>query len=112
MARKLPAKLPTVVYGLNGPIKVKLVKDLKSPFANEAHEDIWGVAIYPDREIRIEADALGAKDLAFAWRIFYHEVGHFFLEESGLGAAMTRAEKEKFCESYATHRVAEMQKLR
>ena len=113
MPKKLPRKLPNVWPGVLGPIKIKLVKDLK----DESDHYLWGWAIFTERVILLEKRML-KMDPVFLWRTFFHEVGHMWMEDTGRNvsggadAAMTKAEREAWCEAYATSRVAEMLNLK
>jgi hypothetical protein len=104
MSYKLSQKLPKKVTGLLGPIRVTIQPELQERYG------ALGMANYTDRVIEVDVDVLKAKDRQWPWKIFWHEVCHFWLEDSGVGAGLTKDQKEQLCDAYAAHRVKEMQR--
>lgn len=97
--RKLPP-LPKRVFGLIGPIKVLVVKDLKNPAAND--NSVFGLADLGARTISIDADQVFVQQ----WQTLFHERQHFVLMEAGVQLSHDQA--EAVCDATATARVAEM----
>lgn len=104
MSYKLSQKLPKKMLGLLGPIIVQIQPDLQE------RTGAIGMANYTDRILSIDPDVLDAKDKQWPWKVFWHEVGHFWLEDSGVGAGFTKEQKEQLCDAYAASRVKEMSK--
>jgi hypothetical protein len=102
MSYKLSQKLPKKIQGILGPIRVIIRPDLR-----EQHGAL-GMANYSDRIIEIDSAELEAKDRQWLWKIFWHEVAHFWLEDSGVGAGFTKDQKEQLCDASAAARVREM----
>jgi hypothetical protein len=95
-------KLPKRVQGILGPIRVTIKSDLRE------RTGALGLANYSDRVIEIDADELESKDPQWLWKVFWHEVCHFWLEDSGVGSGFTKDQKEQLCDAYAASRVKEM----
>lgn len=98
----LRGRFPNAVRGVLGSIRVEITDDLM-----EKH-GAWGMANYSDRVITIDADVLEGKDRGWVWKIFWHEVAHFWLEDSGVGSGLSKEQKEQICDAYAAARVTEM----
>lgn len=95
--RKLPP-LPKKVFGLIGPIKVRLVSGLKS----KSGDELFGLANLGHRTISIDTDQCFVQQ----WQTLFHERTHFVLMEAGV--QLTHDQAEAVCDATATARVAEM----
>lgn len=98
----LRGRFPQRIPGVMGPIRVEISDDLM-----EKH-GAWGMANYTDRVITIDADVLEAKDRGWVWKIFWHEVAHFWMEDTGVASGLGKKMKEQICDAYAAARVKEM----
>jgi len=94
-------KLPTRVMGAGGPITIKLRKS-RVP-TEDPNKEVWGTWDESQREI--ELDARGA--LSHQWRVYFHELTHAVLADSGLENLFTDQIVEALCDANATARMRE-----
>lgn len=99
MFEKFPA-LPSVVQGMAGPIRVKIVLNPK----DEEGDELWGSFEAATRTIEIEAKATRE----FQWHILGHELCHAALFDSGLLNTISDAGQEALCDALGSARIQEM----
>ncbi len=92
-------QIPASVQGVGGPIRVRMVKRETGDHGELA----WGTWEMATRTIRIERGAKPAQ----RWRVFYHELHHSALDDSGLSELITDAMEEAFCQAVASARMVE-----
>jgi Zn-dependent peptidase ImmA (M78 family) len=93
-------QLPLVVYGAGGMIAVLEVGHPKDE-DNVGTEGTWE----PDsRTISIKADLLPRRK----WLIYFHELMHATLADSGLVNLLTDDSQEALCDAVATSRLVEL----
>lgn len=92
--------LPTQVEGAGGTLTVQLVPEIKS---TEQGEDILGQFEPSTRHILIKKSLRGDQ----RWLVFFHEVTHAALWDSGAHNALPGAAEEIVCDSIATARLRE-----
>ena len=98
-ARRYPP-LPKVVQGAGGALTVQLVDTIKT--ANQ-EEDVLGQFDPSTRHILIKRSLRGDQ----RWLVFYHEMTHAALWDSGAHNALAGAAEEIVCDCVATARLRE-----
>lgn len=98
--RKRWSKLPKVVYGAGGSITVR---EIPQPKADDG-EECGGTWDSTTRVIEIE-EGLAPR---MKWTIFFHELMHATLADSGLVHLLNSDSEEALCDAVATSRVIEM----
>lgn len=93
-------RLPRQVMGLGGPIEV-----VRRRRIIEGKDDCWGLW---DRERR-RISILMAIPMEHQWRVFYHEMTHAMLTDSGLEEFLEDKTHEAICHAIASGRIQEMQ---
>lgn len=97
--RRYP-KLPSRVMCPSGWVPVRLVRGLTRGSANE---ELLGLAEYRPRRISIEASMTREQQ----WEVFYHELMHMTLYDSGLANLFSTKKKEAICDAAAIARMRE-----
>ncbi len=93
-------KLPSRVMCAGGWVPVRLVRGLTRGNANE---ELLGLAEYRPRRISIEASMTREQQ----WEVFYHELMHMTLYDSGLANLFKTKVKEAVCDAAAVARMRE-----
>jgi Zn-dependent peptidase ImmA (M78 family) len=93
-------KLPTMVMGAGGPIKVRLIKRV----TGEAGEPCYGTWEPSTRTIRIERCGL----LQHRHKTLFHELMHATMDDAGLCHLLSPDAQETLCDCVASARMAEM----
>lgn len=93
-------KLPARVMCPSGWVPVRLVKGLTR---GNASEELLGLAEYRPRRISIEAGMTREQQ----WEVFYHELMHMTLYDSGLANLFSTKKKEAICDASALARMRE-----
>ena len=96
--KRLPP-LPKLVQQPGGPVTVALGKDLKDDGGSAASGH------YANRERHITIDATEPR--SFQWLIYFHELTHVALIDSGLAQSMNEDLQEVLCDAVATARFRE-----
>lgn len=92
--------LPKVVHGSGGPITVRQIK------APRDDEGVVTDGIWDPRTRTI--DLTVSRTAHYKWQIFFHEMMHATLDDSGLGNLLPSESQEALCDAVATARLAEM----
>ena len=92
--------LPRLVHCAGGPVKVRRKKVLRASDG----EDAWGLWEQDKRTIWV------AKGLPLEqqWRVYFHELMHAVLTDSGLENLFPEQGVEVLCDAVATARMAEL----
>lgn len=98
-ARRYPP-LPTSVQGAGGTLTVQLVAEIKP---DEPGEDILGQFDPSTRHIRIKKSLRGDQQ----WLVYFHELTHAALWDSGAHNALTGPAEEIVCDAVSTSRLRE-----
>lgn len=94
-------KLPSKVMGAGGPVTIKLRNSRM--LAEDKEREVWGTWDESRREI--ELDTRGS--MPHQWRVFFHELTHAMLSDSGLENLLTDQVVEAICDANATARMRE-----
>lgn len=103
MARKAWPKIPASVRAPGGRIPVTFKPGLRHPDGKEC------LGLWHENERELELDvAMAPKD---AWRVYFHELTHVALTESGLANVLLPVINDEgidaICDAVATQRMAE-----
>lgn len=89
--------LPTEWPGLGGPIRVRRAKEL----VDTAGEENLGLWDSETRTLSVLSSLRGPN----AWRYFWHEECHSWLDDLGVSEHMSEELQENICVGYATYRM-------
>ena len=92
--------LPKLVQCAGGPVKVRRKKALKASDGEEA----WGLWEQDVRTIWV----VSSLPLEQQWRVYYHELAHAMLTDSGLENMFPEQGIETLCDAISTGRMAEL----
>jgi hypothetical protein len=91
--------IPSSVHGVGGLIRVRFAtRKVGNP-----GEPAWGSWTPSKRLICIDRRA----EPRYRWRVYFHEVHHAALDDSGLSELITERMEEALCEAYASARMCE-----
>lgn len=79
--------IPKIVQGLAGPIRVRWVDDF------DTDADMWGLSSFIKREIILRR----GMDPVQLRIVFFHELFHFALYDSGQAQELNRETEERLC---------------
>ena len=97
-ARRYPP-IPTLVQAPGGPVTVSLARHLRDDGGTAAS----GHYANRDRHITIDTD----EPRSFQWLVYFHELTHVALLDSGLAQSMGEDLQEVLCDAIATARFRE-----
>lgn len=99
MTARYPKKLPTMVSAPGGDITVKTVE---AP-VKVGEADAWGFWDEQTRTIGISSEITGRT----LWKVFFHELTHVAITDSGLDELISNEMHEALCEAIAVARMRE-----
>ena len=92
-------KIPTKMMGAGGPITIKL----RNTRVAAEDKEVWGT--WDESQRVIELDTRGT--MFHQWRVFFHELTHAMLADSGLENLFADNLVEAICDANATARMRE-----
>ncbi len=99
MAKVSWPKLPRIIQGAGGPIRVVFARVVKS----EDGKPAWGTWEGATRMVRIVQN----QPRHHQWRILFHELTHAAIEDAGLDELFSEEGNEALCKALASARVSE-----
>lgn len=90
--------LPTKLFTLLGPWRVREVKDIDPPGKADTETTAVGKCDYVKREVLIDMDF----QMINRWQIFGHEAAHVWLSDGSLDTALSETQHEMVCDAFGT----------